>query len=175
MFVTDSAGTGTCRKKWRNTNSTAFDFAQFLLLSMLLLFLLLLVLFHLEMDLSLLKKCSHALYPLLSHYMKKGSAFIYTDRGWFLSVISFLLVILETLSNSLCRLTSFVLRVFHEARPYVYVDDGVLQRAIDWITSRQNQDGSFNEFGRIFDSEMRVSDRKNHSFLSSSDELEWLS
>ena len=65
-----------------------------------------------------------------------------------------------------------MLRVFHEARPYVYVDDGVLQRAIDWITSRQNQDGSFNEFGRIFDSEMRVSDRKNRSFLSSSDELE---
>ena len=71
-----------------------------------------------------------------------------------------MLVIWETLSNSMHRLTSFVLRVFHEARPYVYVDDGVLQRAIDWITSRQNQDGSFNEFGRIFDSEMRVSDRR---------------
>ena len=54
------------------------------------------------------------------------------------------------------RLTAFVLRVFHEARPYVYVDDGVLQRAIDWIIQRQNQDGSFNEFGNIFDPEMRV-------------------
>ncbi|KAK7096877.1 hypothetical protein V1264_003921 [Littorina saxatilis] len=52
-------------------------------------------------------------------------------------------------------LTAFVLRVFHEARPYVYVDDGVLQRAINWIIDHQNQDGSFNEFGHIYDQEMK--------------------
>ncbi|KAK7463204.1 hypothetical protein BaRGS_00038213 [Batillaria attramentaria] len=52
-------------------------------------------------------------------------------------------------------LTAFVLRVFHEARPYVYVDSGVLQKAMTWVLKRQNQDGSFNEFGSIFDPEMR--------------------
>lgn len=52
-------------------------------------------------------------------------------------------------------LTAFVLRVFHEARPYVFVDSGVLQRSLSWIIQRQNTDGSFNEFGTIFDPEMR--------------------
>ncbi|XP_025086885.1 CD109 antigen-like [Pomacea canaliculata] len=53
-------------------------------------------------------------------------------------------------------LTAFVLRVFHEARSDVYVDSAVLQRAMDWLIQRQNTDGSFNEFGHIFDPQMRT-------------------
>ncbi|XP_025086986.1 CD109 antigen-like [Pomacea canaliculata] len=52
-------------------------------------------------------------------------------------------------------LTAFVLRVFHQARGIIFVDKHVLQRAVYWLLSHQNTDGSFNEFGHVYDVQMR--------------------
>ncbi|PVD34996.1 hypothetical protein C0Q70_06277 [Pomacea canaliculata] len=65
-----------------------------------------------------------------------------------------------TLLASFCplagfRLTAFVLRVFHQARGIIFVDKHVLQRAVYWLLSHQNTDGSFNEFGHVYDVQMR--------------------
>ncbi|GIY10889.1 alpha-1-macroglobulin [Caerostris darwini] len=49
-------------------------------------------------------------------------------------------------------LTAFVLRSFHEAKRYIYIDDNVLSRAQDWITGKQRDDGCFPNVGKIIDS-----------------------
>ncbi|GIX86969.1 alpha-2-macroglobulin, partial [Caerostris extrusa] len=48
-------------------------------------------------------------------------------------------------------LTAFVLRSFHEAKRYIYIDDSVLSGAQDWIISKQMDDGCFPNVGRIVD------------------------
>ncbi|GIY63860.1 alpha-1-inhibitor 3, partial [Caerostris darwini] len=49
-------------------------------------------------------------------------------------------------------LTAFVLRSFHEAKRYIYIDDSVLSDAQNWIISKQRKDGCFPNVGRIIDS-----------------------
>ncbi|XP_071088378.1 CD109 antigen-like [Haliotis cracherodii] len=46
-------------------------------------------------------------------------------------------------------LTAFVVKTFHQAKPYTFIDDEVLTRAIDWMIARQKADGSFPEPGTI--------------------------
>ena len=52
------------------------------------------------------------------------------------------------------RLTAFVVKSFHQAKPHIFIDDEILQRAIDWMISRQNGDGSFPEPGRVVHKDM---------------------
>ncbi|XP_046542511.1 LOW QUALITY PROTEIN: CD109 antigen-like [Haliotis rubra] len=47
-------------------------------------------------------------------------------------------------------LTAFVVKTFHQAKPYTFIDDEVLTKAIDWMIRRQNADGSFPEPGKVF-------------------------
>ncbi|XP_067663894.1 CD109 antigen-like isoform X3 [Haliotis asinina] len=51
-------------------------------------------------------------------------------------------------------LTAFVVKTFHQAKPYTFIDDDVLTRAINWMTEKQNTDGSFPEPGRIIHKDM---------------------
>ncbi|XP_041357546.1 CD109 antigen-like [Gigantopelta aegis] len=51
-------------------------------------------------------------------------------------------------------LTAFVSRVFHQAKSYIFVDSRTVERAVRWITSRQNTKGSFSEIGNILDRQM---------------------
>ena len=44
-------------------------------------------------------------------------------------------------------LTAFVLKTFAQARDLIFVDDGVLSVARNWVRQRQNADGSFDPFG----------------------------
>ena len=46
-------------------------------------------------------------------------------------------------------LTAFVLKSFAQAKGIVYIDDSVLTSAVNWITSHQNSDGSFDAVGFI--------------------------
>ncbi|XP_067660553.1 CD109 antigen-like [Haliotis asinina] len=46
-------------------------------------------------------------------------------------------------------LTAFVVKTFHQAKPFILVDDTVLTRAINWMVTKQNTDGSFQEPGRV--------------------------
>ncbi|CAL1532263.1 unnamed protein product [Lymnaea stagnalis] len=48
-------------------------------------------------------------------------------------------------------LTAFASRLLLEANDYIYVDTSMLQSSIRWLIDRQNLDGSFNEFGKILD------------------------
>ncbi|XP_046569084.1 CD109 antigen-like isoform X2 [Haliotis rubra] len=54
-------------------------------------------------------------------------------------------------------LTAFVARTFHQARPYIFVGNQTLGNALNWMASRQNLDGSFNEPGLVFDRQMKSS------------------
>lgn len=72
---------------------------------------------------------------------------------------------MNTISCSLficrSRLTAFVVKSFGQARPFIYIDDSVMEKATDWMISRQNADGSFPEPGRVIHTNMQV--RKNGS------------
>ncbi|XP_052721975.1 CD109 antigen-like isoform X2 [Crassostrea angulata] len=52
-------------------------------------------------------------------------------------------------------LTAFVVKSFHQAKSLIFIDDETLQRAIDWMISRQNGDGSFPEPGRVIHKDMQ--------------------
>ncbi len=51
-------------------------------------------------------------------------------------------------------LTAFVLKSFAQATDLIYIDDTILDEAIDWIKSHQNNDGSFDPVGFIHHQEM---------------------
>ena len=51
-------------------------------------------------------------------------------------------------------LTAFVLKCFAQAKDLIYIDDGVLSEATNWITSHQNADGSFDQVGFVHHQEM---------------------
>ncbi|KAL5017642.1 hypothetical protein ScPMuIL_007231 [Solemya velum] len=52
-------------------------------------------------------------------------------------------------------LTAFVVKSFGQARPFIYIDDSVMEKATDWMISRQNADGSFPEPGRVIHTNMQ--------------------
>ncbi|XP_062857949.1 CD109 antigen [Trichomycterus rosablanca] len=52
-------------------------------------------------------------------------------------------------------LSAFVLRCFLQARPFIYIDDGVLSKTVSWLSAQQNPDGSFNETGRVIHTELQ--------------------
>ena len=58
----------------------------------------------------------------------------------------------------LFRLTAYVVRSFARAKHFVpdTVDNNVLNKAVLFILSSQNADGSFNETGMVHHSEMQV-------------------
>jgi CD109 antigen len=51
-------------------------------------------------------------------------------------------------------LTAFVLKSFSQAKDLIYIDDGVLTKAAEWITAHQNADGSFDPIGFIHHQDM---------------------
>ena len=53
-------------------------------------------------------------------------------------------------------LTAFVVKSFVQAKPYIFVDDKVINKAIDWIRKNQDTDGTFKEPGRVIHKEMQV-------------------
>ncbi|XP_012936322.1 CD109 antigen [Aplysia californica] len=48
-------------------------------------------------------------------------------------------------------LTAFVALTLNEASQFIYVDPTVLFKAVKWLIQRQHIDGSFDEFGTVFD------------------------
>ena len=53
-------------------------------------------------------------------------------------------------------LTAFVLKSFVQAKPYIFVDDGVINKAVNWLIERQTQDGTFDEPGKVLHKAMQV-------------------
>ncbi|XP_067120977.1 CD109 antigen [Centruroides vittatus] len=46
-------------------------------------------------------------------------------------------------------LTAFVVRSFHQAIPYIDIDDKVIEGSLKWLIQRQNLNGSFDEPGEV--------------------------
>jgi CD109 antigen len=51
-------------------------------------------------------------------------------------------------------LTAFVLKSFSQAKDLIYIDEGVLTKAAEWITAHQNPDGSFDPIGFVHHQDM---------------------
>ncbi|KAL5008096.1 hypothetical protein ScPMuIL_013677 [Solemya velum] len=52
-------------------------------------------------------------------------------------------------------LSAFVVKSFRGAKNFIYVDESVVEKAIDWMISMQNADGSFPEPGRVIHKNMQ--------------------
>ncbi|BFZ14930.1 hypothetical protein BsWGS_17968 [Bradybaena similaris] len=52
-------------------------------------------------------------------------------------------------------LTAFVVRAFHQAKPFIFIDDQVMSASIRWIIGKQTSDGSFPEPGRVIHTSMQ--------------------
>ena len=51
-------------------------------------------------------------------------------------------------------LTAFVLKSFSQAKDLIYIDEGVLTKAAEWLTTHQNADGSFDPIGFVHHQDM---------------------
>jgi CD109 antigen len=51
-------------------------------------------------------------------------------------------------------LTAFVLKSFAQAKELIFIDDAILEEAMDWLISHQNSDGSFEPVGFVHHQEM---------------------
>ena len=63
---------------------------------------------------------------------------------------------METMSY--CRLTSFVIRIFGQAQPYlpdIDMSESII-RAAEWMVQKQSRDGSFPEVGTLHHKAMQV-------------------
>lgn len=49
-------------------------------------------------------------------------------------------------------LTAFVVRTLMQAKPYIYVDDSVIERAVKWIFEHQSKNGCFPSMNHLFQS-----------------------
>ncbi|XP_052770025.1 CD109 antigen-like isoform X2 [Mya arenaria] len=52
-------------------------------------------------------------------------------------------------------LTAFVVKSFVQAMDYVFVDEKVIHKAVDWLIEQQNANGTFNEPGRVIHTDMQ--------------------
>jgi CD109 antigen len=52
-------------------------------------------------------------------------------------------------------LTAFVVRYFAEAKSYIKIDDNVLSRAMDWLVTKQSENGRFIEAGQVVIQELK--------------------
>ncbi|XP_064609177.1 LOW QUALITY PROTEIN: CD109 antigen-like [Liolophura sinensis] len=52
-------------------------------------------------------------------------------------------------------LTAFVVKSFHQAKSFIFIDDDTIKRAVDWMITRQNSDGSFPDPGRVIHKNMQ--------------------
>jgi CD109 antigen len=60
-------------------------------------------------------------------------------------------------------LTAFVVRYFAEASVYISIDNNVLNRALDWLVSKQSENGQFVQVGNLYRTgELLISQFKNH-------------
>ncbi|XP_021955890.1 CD109 antigen isoform X1 [Folsomia candida] len=51
-------------------------------------------------------------------------------------------------------LTAFVIQAFISARPYIFIDKAIIEKALTWLVSKQEISGKFKEQGRIYDTNL---------------------
>ena len=70
----------------------------------------------------------------------------------------------------MCRLSAFVVKSFHQAKPYVFIDTNLIDKTLGWIIDRQNSSGSFSEpsGGRVIHTDMQVSETDSDNIFGTS-------
>ena len=70
----------------------------------------------------------------------------------------------------MCRLSAFVAKSFHQAKPYIFVDMNLVDKTLGWIIDRQNSNGRFSEpsGGRVIHTDMQVSETDSDNILACS-------
>lgn len=53
-------------------------------------------------------------------------------------------------------LTAFVIQAFISARPYIFIDKAIIEKALTWLVSKQEISGKFKEQGRIYGIEFKL-------------------
>uniref|UniRef100_W8AUU8 TEP1-F n=1 Tax=Ceratitis capitata TaxID=7213 RepID=W8AUU8_CERCA len=48
-------------------------------------------------------------------------------------------------------LTAYVLRIFMEAKSYIYIDENIIKNGLEFLRKKQEADGGFREDGRLYD------------------------
>lgn len=56
---------------------------------------------------------------------------------------------------SFFRLTAFVAKSFKQAKPYITVDDKIIDESLRWLSEKQNANGSFSEVGTVSHKDMQ--------------------
>ena len=54
------------------------------------------------------------------------------------------------------RLTSFVLKLFSQAKDFIYIDPNELHEAKEWIVSWQQRNGAFPAVGKIWNKDIQA-------------------
>lgn len=54
------------------------------------------------------------------------------------------------------RLTAFVVKCFAQAKPYIYLDNQIIQAALTWLEFHQLPNGCFKNVGQLFHTFMKV-------------------
>ena len=54
------------------------------------------------------------------------------------------------------RLTAYAVKSLSQANKYIYIDPDILDKGIQWIMSKQNSDGSFEEPGEVHHKALQV-------------------
>lgn len=48
------------------------------------------------------------------------------------------------------------MKSFRQAKPYIFIDDAVLNKSLDYLTSQLKDNGAFTENGEVHDKNMQV-------------------
>lgn len=53
------------------------------------------------------------------------------------------------------RLTAYTALAFTQAKPFIFVDHKIIDKALEWLMNMQGKNGSFYETGNVIHSEMQ--------------------
>lgn len=65
------------------------------------------------------------------------------------------LIIFKINKNYSNRLTAYTALSLNEARPFIYVDDNIVQNCLKWLVDKQGRNGSFVESGAVIHTELQ--------------------
>lgn len=52
-------------------------------------------------------------------------------------------------------MTAYTALAFKQAKPFIFIDDEIIEKAYDWLMNVQGKNGSFYETGNIIHSELQ--------------------
>lgn len=56
------------------------------------------------------------------------------------------------------RLTAYTALAFRQAKPFIFIDDSIIEKALEWLVNAQGKNGSFYETGNVIHTELQSRD-----------------